>query len=279
MADIKRLGKISNGNNTLTMLVSSRSETVAKVTYRTKGQHCFDRFFYVTDGNTKFVLNDKNNTVIEAGPGDIVYLPSDITYRSEWEDENKGSFYLISYSTLCDGRYLPIDDIICKITNDKYGVYLKLFKDLHDMYSGKGIGYKIKCQSVFWSIFYEMITALTEKSYKRINSVIYKGILYIENNFLEKIHVNEISRMCSVSPSTFRSEFRKIKGMSPVEYVNYLRIMRAAQLLASLEVSVKETAELVSFSDVYYFSKMFKRYMGVTPGRYVDSCKNTFSDI
>lgn len=278
MADINRLNELFNGDNSLTMLSGHSSDTVTKITNRTKGQYCHDRFFYVKDGNTKFVLNDKAHTEIKAGPGDIIYLPSDITYRSEWENE-KGSFCLINFSVLCNGKYLPIDDTLCKITNDKSGVYRKLFEDFHNIYTSKGMGYKIRCQAVFWSIFYEMLTAITEKSYKRINSVIYKGILYIENNFLEKINVNEIAKMCSVSPGTFRHEFHKIKGMSPIEYVNHLRIMRAAQLLASLEVSVKEVAGLVSFSDVYYFSKMFKRYMGTTPAKYVSYCKKTISDI
>ena len=54
-------------------------------------------------------------------------------------------------------------------------------------------------------------------------------------------------------------------GTSPVEYRNHLRIQKAIALLKTGEYTVGECAEAVGIHDMKYFSKLFKRYTGVTP--------------
>ena len=54
-------------------------------------------------------------------------------------------------------------------------------------------------------------------------------------------------------------------GMSPVEYRNKLRMQKAAILLRTGSSTVGEVAEAVGISDIKYFSKLFKRCIGVSP--------------
>lgn len=71
--------------------------------------------------------------------------------------------------------------------------------------------------------------------------------------------------MCNISESTFRRLFREYKKMSPVTYKNYLRIRRARELLLTGEYNVTEAAEAVNLSDLCYFCKLFKRFLGCRP--------------
>ena len=82
---------------------------------------------------------------------------------------------------------------------------------------------------------------------------------------MKKIDINELAKMCYTSPSTFRRKFKKATGMSPIEYKNKLKIIKASELLKTGEYSVKEAAKEVNIEDIYYFSKMFKKHMNTTP--------------
>ena len=72
--------------------------------------------------------------------------------------------------------------------------------------------------------------------------------------------------MCCLSVGSFRRLFSECMGLSPVEYRNKLRVQKAVDLLKMKKYSVGEVAEMVGISDIKYFSKLFKRYTGATPG-------------
>ncbi|WP_176082608.1 AraC family transcriptional regulator [Martelella sp. HB161492] len=65
----------------------------------------------------------------------------------------------------------------------------------------------------------------------------------------------------------FRREFRKQVGLTPQKYHEFKRMERAMALLASGQ-SVKQASAFVGYGDSYYFSRMFKRYIGVSPAGY-----------
>ena len=73
--------------------------------------------------------------------------------------------------------------------------------------------------------------------------------------------------MSLTSVSNLEKSFKKHLKASPVNYRHKIRIEHAKQLLAG-GYSVKETAEKVGYSDIYYFSRMFKKLSGTTPGKY-----------
>lgn len=58
--------------------------------------------------------------------------------------------------------------------------------------------------------------------------------------------------------------------MSPVEYINKLRIKKACELLKSGMYTVSEAAEKTGFTNVYYFSRIFKSITGVNPKKMIE---------
>ena len=99
--------------------------------------------------------------------------------------------------------------------------------------------------------------------------MIYKGIIFLENNYLQDISVGNLAEMCSTSEGNFRRLFKKYKNMSPITYRNYLRIKKACDLLGSGEYSVAEAAEAVNIPDVCYFYKLFAKFMNTTPKSFI----------
>jgi len=94
------------------------------------------------------------------------------------------------------------------------------------------------------------------------------GILkYIEQNYSSTLSLSGISQKFSLSESYVSRLFKKELNCKPSEYINNVRISAAEELLLTTELSVTEISAKVGYSDVYYFSKTFKRIVGISPSK------------
>lgn len=96
-------------------------------------------------------------------------------------------------------------------------------------------------------------------------SLIMNTLAYIEANLTEVIDFNEYAKNQGLSPNHFRKLFKDVTGLSPVEYINRLRITKACHFLRDTELSMSEVAANVGIYDANYFSRLFKNYMGYSP--------------
>ncbi|OGV35387.1 MAG: hypothetical protein A2020_06545 [Lentisphaerae bacterium GWF2_45_14] len=72
----------------------------------------------------------------------------------------------------------------------------------------------------------------------------------------------------AMSYSSFRKQFKKLQGVPPYEFQLQCKILYAARVMGSRNISVKETAEFCGFTDISSFSRLFKKKMGISPGSY-----------
>ncbi len=88
---------------------------------------------------------------------------------------------------------------------------------------------------------------------------------FIDSNFSKDLTLGQLARMANWSNAHFTEEFRKHFGASPIDYVIRQRMHRAAYLLMDINQTVTEVGRMVGYEDLYHFSKLFKRHMGVSP--------------
>ena len=98
-------------------------------------------------------------------------------------------------------------------------------------------------------------------------------IEYIEEHYREKIYIEKLSDMITVSPDYFTKMFRDTIGKTPVEYINGFRVNEAMRCLTETEKSMAEIAEEIGFCNPNYFHKIFKQYMDVSPLAYRKNAK------
>lgn len=80
--------------------------------------------------------------------------------------------------------------------------------------------------------------------------------------------IKGISQLAGISEVYFRKIFAEVYGCPPQKYLTHLRMKKAAELLQTDYSSVENVAEAVGYHSLYHFSKMFKKYYGVSPNNY-----------
>ena len=107
----------------------------------------------------------------------------------------------------------------------------------------------------------------TRRDYKRILQL--KQVLeFIEKNYANPITLQELSASVSMSPKYFCRFFSEMTHQTPMDYLNHQRIEHACYQLSTTDDSITEIAYRNGFNDLSYFIRTFKKYKGITPGKY-----------
>ncbi len=94
------------------------------------------------------------------------------------------------------------------------------------------------------------------------------AIAHIAKNYLRHIPESEVARLCEMSPSRFCREFKAAFDVTFVDYVANHRVSEAKRLLANPNISVTDVAAAVGFNDPSYFTRVFKRQVGISPSEF-----------
>jgi AraC family L-rhamnose operon transcriptional activator RhaR/AraC family L-rhamnose operon regulatory protein RhaS len=90
---------------------------------------------------------------------------------------------------------------------------------------------------------------------------------YLEKNIKNKLTLEKLARIASMSVSGYTAQFRKTVGLSPMEYLINLRINQARQLLIHSDMELAEIAAACGFCDTNYMIKLFRLREKITPGK------------
>ena len=90
-----------------------------------------------------------------------------------------------------------------------------------------------------------------------------KGI--IAQQFADNLEMDVVARQVRLNYSYFRKMFKKFTGISPLAYVNELRMSRSKELLANTDLTSQQVAYSVGFNTPYYFCLFFKKHTGMSP--------------
>ncbi len=122
------------------------------------------------------------------------------------------------------------------------------------------------------SLLYELCARFDElkkKKYAPSDIRAIKGAEYLNVHFKEKDCIEGAAKVCGISTRRFNDIFKARFNATPNKYVCEKKISLAKNLLSSEPFSVSEAAELCGFSDVYYFSKVFKSEVGMPPSEFI----------
>ncbi len=102
----------------------------------------------------------------------------------------------------------------------------------------------------------------------RKNSLVENAEEYMRKRYPSIQGIEEVAGRLSVSPAHLSRTFRKERGISPVEFLTRQKLQAAVNDLLGTDKRVETIARENGFSNGNYFGKVFRRYMGISPGAY-----------
>ena len=91
---------------------------------------------------------------------------------------------------------------------------------------------------------------------------------WIAQNYQHESPVAAMTELSGLADRSFKRRFSKATGMTPIEYVQTLRLEEAKQILETTDTAVEAVANEVGYEDPSYFGRLFKRTVGLTPAQY-----------
>ena len=210
-----------------------------------------------------------DNNTYEAKAGTVRFLPKGNWKKYEVERSESGECIDAFFET--DRPISPVAFEINVSQNEKMG---GLFKKLFAVWTGKGDGYYLEALSLLYRIFAEL--QKNSCAPKQHAEKIAPALERIHDAFLTSdFSLKELAKTCNMGESYFQRLFKEKYGVSPKKYIIQLKINHACDLLRLERYTVTQIAEMCNFSDVYFFSRQFKEYMGISPTDFVKKYRSS----
>jgi AraC-like DNA-binding protein len=225
---------------------------------------------YISSGSGTYRTGGKTY-VLQAGDAFLAYPDTEICYQASEEDPwtyewvgFSGSDAAPMISSTDFSRTVPVvHSIIC-------GDALRHQLSRINAAFGNTFQNAVQMTGELYLLFSILIRYATltpsEKSSDTEN--VNQAVTYIASRYSYAITVEDIAAFVGVSRSTLFRQFRRVRQLSPKEYLDRYRNRRAIQLLKQTDLPVASVAASVGYEDPLYFSRVFKKLMGISPSQF-----------
>jgi two-component system response regulator YesN len=124
-------------------------------------------------------------------------------------------------------------------------------------------------QKVYIELFERLNMECKEwEKMNQFHTLISEALKLIHDNYMENLTLEKVSATIHVSPAYFSRLFQKETGITFIDYLTKYRINKAQYLLLHTDMRTYEIAEKVGYKNSKYFLKVFKKWVGTTPGEF-----------
>ena len=255
--DIQLLNAIFTSDLNIDNITSVRQNWNADTNYnRMEIPRQRNALLLLTDHPAVFLL--PNGKSLQANVGDIILLPKNSKYILRFLVPNEQQTHPIvinfrlSNST---GDEIDLDTGVVKLCTDE-GQITPIFHSSAELYkSASTIRLKAKIFELFGVLF-----PIIEHDACAVE--------FINQHYTEKFSIPFLAQRCALSESAYRKRFKQLTGLSPVQYINKLKIEKACQLILTGDISMQEISDFLNFYNLPYFYKVFREFTGITPLQY-----------
>ncbi|MEJ8307156.1 AraC family transcriptional regulator [Saccharibacillus sacchari] len=155
---------------------------------------------------------------------------------------------------------------------------LELAEELHSLRFARTAPVRNRRQTIFTRII-ALLIGNEEASPIPVDAAraVADSLADLEHRLAEDWTVARLAEAAGLNSRQYASAFRAITGLSPLEYLNDLRIEHAGRLLRRGNGPLREVASRTGFRDEYYFSRRFRAATGSSPGRYARQSGGTLA--
>ncbi|MGN7413780.1 AraC family transcriptional regulator [Paenibacillus sp. SAF-068] len=143
---------------------------------------------------------------------------------------------------------------------------LRYLDEIEEAWAQSGSLDLLRTKSLFYQFIHEMMVQLTEQEIKtELADPVKQTLRYIQNHYREQVTLDSLAEQFNYSSRHLSMQFKRKTGYSPIDYLIQTRIAKARTLLLRSDATLSEIAAEVGYSDMYYFSRIFKKHVGISP--------------
>ncbi|NGQ94516.1 AraC family transcriptional regulator [Brevibacillus sp. SYP-B805] len=146
-------------------------------------------------------------------------------------------------------------------------LYLRV-EQMHREWQQNGMLEKFHVNVLFHQFVYELLKLQALEEETTLPKIVAQAIRYMDEHYAEPITLHSLAALLDCNARRLQRLFRAELHVGPMEYLIQVRLEKAKALLLQMDVPIAQIAEAVGYSDSYYFSRMFKKYMGISPSRF-----------
>lgn len=244
----------------------------AKYHYRERPDGCEQNILiFCIEGNGWIEMNGTTRRIAK---DTFLIIPANLPHKYGADNSNPWTIYWFHFAGLQAAGFcsdsLTVSSI-GSIENTRSDRRKRLFEEIYQTLS---MGYSIEnLEYTSVCLWYLLGSFNYLPQFERIRTiqktdVIEKSILYMHEHIKENITLQDMATHCGYSASHFSAIFRKKTTRSPIDYYIDLKMQNACQQLDFTDKKIKEIAADLAFADPFYFSRLFKRFIGISPGDY-----------
>ena len=252
--------------------------------------HYFLETIYVISGEIKVSCND---TVHILKSGNVIFIPPQAVHSiSNASDKNNYCYAVLKFDSgklHISGNYIPgintifatpvISENLPLFFSEKdYGEFNlnKFFTDCIKEIKEKKYGYDVFIFNRINEFLIILLRLWRDYGLDRLDLICSKPgehsirniIHYIDEHSSENLEVNELAKMCGMSYSHFAKTFRSLYKQTCKEYIEFVRLNKAENMLLFTNYDLNYISSETGFSDCSHFIRIFKRKYSITPKQY-----------
>ncbi len=269
------------------------THSIIKAPFSIADRIIFDyELIYVADGMCDVEINDMKHRYVK---DDILLICPGITHRFEsvldYDFSQPHIHFDMCFDQFSESRFISFKNRESMSESEKEMIGENLFAEITFP-----MVIRVENKEQFKSLFYELIDSFHSKKanhvllckarmYEILKMIFDTGIIitnvnkrvsieeqiknYIDKNYTNPITLDHLSSQFYVNKYTMLRKFKAVYGISPIRYVNCLKINTAKKLLKEKNMMVSEISSYLGFENIYSFSRSFKDNVGMAPTHYI----------
>lgn len=230
-------------------------------------------FVFPLTGKVQFQFND---TPYILTPGKVVHggakmkLAQKMFGNTDWE-------YILVLYRICSSELeeTSLSHQHFELLTGQSPRLIELIKRLWQVYNQRGGISKFQTEMLFRDVLNEALLCVVNRQNSCESHTLFERVSsYIHEYYDQSLSIESLAEQNNVNRNRLSYVFRRHAGMGPAEYVLKYRINIAQEMLFTSDAPVQQIAQTVGIADPYYFSRVFKKQLGISPTQYREQFMN-----